>query len=112
MEHIFNQDYIRAARAKGVKEWQVVWRHAFRNGLIPLITIVADKFPALLGGAIIVERIFSWPGIGRLAFDSCCSCDYPVIMGLCMMSGALVVSGQLLADIGLALVDPRIRAQK
>jgi peptide/nickel transport system permease protein len=104
-----SQDYIRTAHAKGARPRQVVVRHALRNALIPLITLQGLAFPQLLGGSIVVESIFAWPGIGRLAFESALQRNYTVIMGITVFIGILVIAGNLLADVGYVLTDPRIR---
>jgi peptide/nickel transport system permease protein len=108
MEEVVRQDYIRTARAKGVPPVLIVWRHAFRNTLIPLVTLMGLTLPALLSGAIILERIFAWPGMGTLFFESIHERDYPTTMGLTLMFSALTLGGQLLADILYAVVDPRV----
>lgn len=108
MAEVIRQDFIRTARAKGVSPFRVVFVHAFRNTLIPLVTMVGLTLPALLGGSVIIERIFTWPGMGNLFFDSISSRDYPVIMALTLIFSLLTLAGQLLADVLYALVDPRI----
>jgi peptide/nickel transport system permease protein len=108
MEEAIRQDYIRTARAKGVGPVGVIWHHAFRNTLIPFVTLLGLSLPALLGGAIILEQIFSWPGMGTLFFSSITDRDYPVIMGLTLMYSLLTLAGQLLADVLYAVVDPRV----
>lgn len=102
------QDYVRTARAKGLGELAILWRHSFRNALIPFVTLIGLSFPALLSGSVIIERIFAWPGMGRLFFDALLFRDYPLIMGLTMMFSVLVVVGTLAADLLYAVVDPRI----
>jgi peptide/nickel transport system permease protein len=108
MQEVIRQDYIRTARAKGVSPRRVIWNHAFRNTLIPLVTLIGLTLPALLGGAVILEQIFTWPGIGQLFFDSIGKRDYDTIMGLTLMFSVLTLAGQLLADILYAVVDPRV----
>jgi peptide/nickel transport system permease protein len=108
MEEAIRQDYIRTARAKGVGPVGVIWHHAFRNTLIPFVTLLGLSLPAVLGGAIILEQIFSWPGMGTLFFSSITDRDYPVIMGLTLMYSVLTLAGQLLADVLYAVVDPRV----
>ena len=108
MEEVIRQDYIRTARAKGVSSFRVIIHHAFRNTLIPMVTMIGLTLPALLSGAIILERIFVWPGIGTLFFDSIHKRDYQTIMGLTLMFSVLTLAGQLLADILYAFVDPRV----
>jgi peptide/nickel transport system permease protein len=103
------QDYVRTARAKGLAERIVLLRHALRNALLPMITLAGLELPTLLGGALVTETVFTWPGMGRLFLDSLSYRDYPVVMGLLMFSAVLVLVGNLLADICCALADPRIR---
>ncbi len=103
------QDYIRTARAKGLTENQILFRHAFRNGLLPLITLLGLSLPDLFGGAYITETIFAWPGMGRLGVDAIFSRDYPVVMGIVMLSAVLIIVGNLLADVAYAYADPRVR---
>jgi peptide/nickel transport system permease protein len=109
LQEVIRQDYIRTAKAKGVGPTAVLVRHAFRNTLIPLVTMLGLTLPALLSGAIIIERIFAWPGMGQLFFNSITERDYPVIMGLVLMFSVLTLAGQLLADLLYAFVDPRVR---
>ena len=108
MEEVVRQDYIRTARAKGVGPFRVVVHHAFRNTLIPFVTLIGLTLPALLSGSVILEQIFSWPGMGRLFFEAITERDYPTIMGLTLMFSVLTLLGQLLADILYAVVDPRV----
>ncbi len=108
MEEVIRQDYIRTARAKGVPPLQVIWKHAFRNTLIPFVTLLGLTLPSLLGGAVILEQIFVWPGMGRLYFEAIGQRDYDTIMGLTLMFSILTLLGQLLADILYAVVDPRV----
>jgi peptide/nickel transport system permease protein len=111
MQEVIRQDYIRTARAKGVSPRQVIWRHAFRNTLIPLVTLIGLTLPHLLSGAVILEQIFAWPGMGRLFFEAIGQRDYDTIMGLTMMFSVLTLIGQLLADVLYAVVDPRVTYQ-
>lgn len=108
MEEAIRQDYIRTARAKGVGPIRVLVEHAFRNTLIPFVTLVGLSLPGILSGSIILEQIFSWPGMGSLFFESLTFRDYPVIMGLVLMFTLLTLFGQLLADVLYAIVDPRV----
>ncbi len=108
MQETIRQDYIRTARAKGVPPGRVIWHHAFRNTLIPLVTLFGLTLPSLLGGAVILEQIFSWPGMGRLYFEAIGQRDYETIMGLTLIFSLLTLAGQLLADILYAVVDPRV----
>jgi peptide/nickel transport system permease protein len=109
MLDVVNQDYIRTARAKGLPEWRVLSGHAFRNALLPMITVAGLQLPTLLGGALVTETVFTWPGMGRLFLDSIEYRDYPVVMGILMFSATLVLIGNLLADTLYAVADPRIR---
>jgi peptide/nickel transport system permease protein len=111
MLEVINQQYIMTARAKGLSEKKVVFVHAFRNSLIPLITLMATLLPALLGGTVIVESIFSIPGIGMLSFEAILSRDIPVIMAITTIAALLTLVGILLADLMYSLVDPRIRLE-
>jgi peptide/nickel transport system permease protein len=106
---VVEQDYVRTARAKGVPAVAVVVRHVLRNALLPLVTLVGLSLPRLFGGAIIAEQIFQWPGMGRLAIEAILARDYPVLMGLNLMTAVLVLAGNLVADVTYALVDPRVR---
>ncbi|HKG24324.1 MAG TPA: ABC transporter permease [Thermomicrobiales bacterium] len=109
MLEALGQDFVRLARAKGLRERQVVVRHALRNSLLPVITLLGFYVPFLLGGAVVVETIFALPGIGRLALDSVASRDYPVLLTINVLGALTVLVGNLLADVGYALADPRIR---
>ncbi|MEE2678147.1 MAG: ABC transporter permease [Myxococcota bacterium] len=106
------QDYIRTARAKGVSEPVVILKHMLRNSLIPVITILAGLLPALIGGSVIIETIFSIPGIGQLGYQSVLARDYPVVIALFAASSFLTILGILISDIALAWVDPRIHFGK
>jgi peptide/nickel transport system permease protein len=108
MEEVIRQDFIRTARSKGVPPLRIVVHHAFRNTLIPLVTLLGLTLPGLFSGAVILERIFSWPGMGNLFFEAITERDYPTIMGLTLMFSVLTLTGQLLADILYAVVDPRV----
>lgn len=109
MLEVIRQDYIRTARAKGLKEKVVIYKHALRNGLIPIITLLGLQLPALFSGALIVEQIYSWPGMGRMSFSATTNRDYPLMMGLNLFLATLTLVGNLCADIAYAVVDPRIR---
>ena len=102
------KDYVTTARAKGLGERQVLFGHALKNAILPVITVVGMSIPRLLGGAIIVESIFAWPGIGRLGYDAVLRRDYPTIMGLTMLTAAFVMFVNLLVDILYSFADPRI----
>jgi peptide/nickel transport system permease protein len=108
MAEVIRQDYIRTARAKGVGPLRVLVVHAFRNTLIPLVTQVGLTLPALLSGSVILEQLFTWPGMGNLFFESIAERDYPTIMGLTLMFSVLTLAGQLLADVLYSVVDPRV----
>jgi len=105
-------DYIRTARAKGLSNWTVTFRHAFRNSVIPIITIMATLLPAMIGGSVIIESIFSVPGMGRLAFEAITTRDYNVVMAVATIAGFLNLVGMLLADIAYAIADPRISFER
>jgi len=106
------REYLLAARARGVGEAVLAWKHAFRNAAIPLLTLVGLLVPALLGGSVLIETIFSWPGLGRLYFYSLSNRDYPVVLGLTTLTALLTLGGSLLADFLYALADPRVAAQE
>lgn len=108
MLEVIKQDYIRTALAKGVSYKKAIWRHGFRNSLIPLITLMGTLLPALLGGSIIIEQIFSIPGMGRLAFESVLARDYPTIMAIATLSALLTLVSLLLSDLAYVWVDPRV----
>lgn len=105
---VLSEEYVLAARARGLSEKVVILKHAVRNALIPIITIFGMSLPFLLGGAVLIEEIFAWPGMGRLAVEAIGNRDYPVIMATTMMAAVLVVVGNLLADVAYAAVDPRV----
>ncbi len=109
MLEILEQDYLRTARAKGVKEWFVVNRHAMRNALIPIVTLIGFEIPILFGGAVVIEQVFSWPGMGQLTISSIMSRDYSTIMGLNLVAAVVVIIANVLTDLAYAVVDPRIR---
>ena len=111
MLEVIRQDYITTARAKGLPETKVIYKHALRNALLPVITILGLSIPGLIGGSVIFENIFSIPGMGQLFFQAVMMRDYPVIMGILTIGAVLTLLGNLLADIGYALADPRIRAR-
>jgi len=104
-----SQDFVTAALARGLSRRQALWRHAFRNALLPVVTLLGLLLPGLLSGSVIVERIFAWPGLGRLYFDSILSRDYPVVLGLSLIGGLVTLVATLAADIAAAFVDPRLR---
>jgi len=112
MLEVIRQDYIRTAKAKGLSERKVVLKHALRNSLIPIITLLGGLLPAMIGGSVIIETIFSIPGIGQLAFQAILDRDYPLIMAELVLSSVLTVVGILLVDILYSFVDPRIAFTK
>ncbi|MBU0686975.1 MAG: ABC transporter permease [Candidatus Margulisbacteria bacterium] len=112
MLEVLKEEYIKTARAKGLPEKVVIFKHALRNALIPTVTILGLSLSGLFSGAFIIETIFAWPGMGRLGVQAIFSRNYPLIMGVVMLSAVLIALGNLLADIGYALVDPRIRYGK
>lgn len=109
MIETLSQDYIRTARSKGLSERMVIYRHALKNSLIPVITIFGLSIPNLFGGAYIIEKVFSWPGIGQLGVDAIGNRDYAVLMGLTLITAILVLLGNLISDILYSMVDPRIK---
>ncbi len=109
MLEIVRQDYITTARAKGLPERTVIFKHALRNALLPIVTILGLSLPGLISGSVIIETIFAWPGMGRLAYQAVMARDYPMIMGTSVISVFLLLMGNLLADVLYAVVDPRIR---
>jgi len=109
MLEVIRQDYIRTAKAKGVPEETVYYKHGLRNALLPIITLFGFLIPGLIGGSIIMESVFAWPGIGRLAYQAVLARDYPVVMTLLTLSAVLTLIGNFLADILYGIADPRIR---
>lgn len=109
MLEVLQQDYITTARAKGLNEHKVVYRHALRNALLPLITIIGLSIPGLIGGSVIAETIFAIPGMGKLFYDAVLMRDFPVVMGILTIGSALTLIGNLLADVAYAWADPRVR---
>jgi len=110
MLEVLGQDYLRTARAKGLGEKLVIARHALRNALIPVATLIGLSLPSLVGGALVTETIFGWPGMGRLAYHAATKRDYPIIMGVLVISSLMVLLGSLLSDVAYMALDPRIRA--
>jgi peptide/nickel transport system permease protein len=109
MLEVLGSDYVRTARAKGVKESRVVFKHALRNAILPIITITGLHFGQLLSGAVLVETVFNWPGLGTLAYDSILRRDYPTILGLLFFAAIMVVVANVLTDLCYAWADPRIK---
>uniref|UniRef100_A0A832A540 ABC transporter permease n=1 Tax=Desulfacinum infernum TaxID=35837 RepID=A0A832A540_9BACT len=108
---VIREDYVRTARAKGLSERVVIFKHAFRNALLPIVTLLAFLLPAMFGGSVIIESIFSIPGMGQLGFEAVLSRDYPVIMAITTISALLTLIGLLLSDILYAVLDPRIQLE-
>lgn len=109
MLDVLHQDYVRTARAKGVSDREVIWKHAFKNAALPLVTLISLNIPRIFSGALITEQVFAWPGMGRLFVDHATRADYPVLMGLVISVSVLVAIFNLLADVAYAYLDPRIR---
>ena len=108
---VIHQDYIRTARSKGLQGGRILFRHAFPNAVAPLIALLGVQLPFLFSGALVTETIFGWPGMGRLFVDALTMKEYPVLMGMVIFTAIAVILGNLLADIGVALVDPRVRLE-
>jgi len=111
MLDVLAQDYVRTARSKGLAEDDVVYRHALRNALLPFVTMFGLMIPGLVGGSVIVEQIFAWPGLGRLVYDAVLARDFPVILTVNFIGAVLTLAGTLISDVLYAVVDPRIRVQ-
>lgn len=109
MLEVIHLDYVRTARAKGLAERSIVWRHAIKNAITPVITVIALELPGLFGGALFTETIFSWPGMGRLFYQHAERNDYPVLMGIVMINAILIILFNLFADLAYAFLDPRVR---
>jgi len=111
MLETLSQDYVRTARAKGLRRWTVLVRHALRNALIPVITVGGTLYASLMSGTVMTETIFSWPGLGRYAFSSAASLDFPAVMGVALIVGTIYVIVNVVVDLLYALVNPRVRYQ-
>jgi len=111
MLEVLNQDYVRTARSKGLKEWIVIFKHSLPNAFIPILTVISGQFASLLGGVVIIESVFSWPGIGRLAVNSIFRRDYQIVTGVVLIFTAIVITINLITDILYSFIDPRIRLQ-
>jgi peptide/nickel transport system permease protein len=109
MLDVMHEDYVRTARAKGVREGIVYYKHALRNAILPLATLIALDLPSLFAGALFVETIFSWPGIGRLFWDAARGRDYPVLLGVVMIDAVLIITCNILADLAYGWLDPRVK---
>lgn len=110
MLEVLGSDYVRTARAKGLSENKVVFKHALRNAILPVVTVAGLQFSAMLAGAVLVETVFTWPGMGQLAFESILRRDNQLILGILLLSAVLVIIGNLLTDLAYRVVDPRIKA--
>jgi peptide/nickel transport system permease protein len=108
---VINQDYIRTARSKGLSEKVVIYKHAFRNALLPIVTLLGLYIPGLFGGSILLETVFIWPGIGNVLYTSITDRDYSMLMAANVFYAVLMLAGNLLADVSYAFVDPRIRVK-
>lgn len=111
MVGVLAQDYIRVARAKGLREWVVIGRHALRNAAIPPVTAIGLAFGNLMAGAVMTETVFAWPGIGRYAVDAASKLDFPPVMGVTLLVAGIYIAINLVVDISYALLDPRVRLQ-
>jgi peptide/nickel transport system permease protein len=109
MLDVLHEDYIRTARAKGVIDRYVYYKHALRNAILPLVTLIALDLPTLFAGALFVETIFSWPGMGRLFWDAARGRDYPVLLGVVMITAVLIIGANILADLAYGLLDPQVK---
>ena len=105
---VLGQEFVRTARAKGLREYTVVYHHALRNALIPIITAVGLQFGALLGGAVLTETVFGWPGMGQLLVESIFARDYPMVQGIVLIFSALFILTNFLVDLSYVFIDPRI----
>jgi peptide/nickel transport system permease protein len=111
MLEVLGSDYIRTARAKGLSEWVVTFKHALRNALIPVVTIAGLQFGHLISGAVLVETVFSWPGLGTLALEAILGRDYPTLLGVLTFSSMMVIAANLLTDLSYRWIDPRLRGK-
>lgn len=111
MLEILQKDYLRTARAKGIGKRRVIYKHALRNALVPIVTIIGIQIPVLFGGAVIVEQVFSWPGLGLMTMNAIFNRDYPVIMGVCLLTAVVVLIANIVTDVMYAVVDPTIRLE-
>ena len=111
MLEVLSEDYVRTARAKGLREWAVLSRHALRNALIPLVTVIGLQFGYILGGAVVIETVFTWPGVGLFTIQAITNRDYPVVQAAVLILSSAVVLINLLVDLLYGLLDPRIRVR-
>jgi peptide/nickel transport system permease protein len=106
---VLNQDYVRTARAKGLRETQVLSVHAFRNALLPLVTALGSQLAFLVSGAVVVEQVFAWPGMGRMTYEAARSKDYPIVMGVVVITSLMLLTCYIVRDVAYGIVDPRVR---
>jgi peptide/nickel transport system permease protein len=111
MLDVLNQDYLRTARSRGLKELAVIGRHALKNALVPIVTVIGLDMPLLIGGAVVTEQIFQWPGMGQLTIQSIASRDYPVLMAVNLLSAFFVVVSNFIVDVLYGFLDPRVRVE-
>ena len=111
MQSALSAEYIKAARARGIPEGLIIWRHAFRNALLPLVTILGLQLPHLISGSVVVERVFGIPGMGSLAIDSVGLRDYPVVMAIATLTALTTMLAMLLVDLAYLAIDPRLRSE-
>ena len=111
MIDVINQDYVRTARAKGLKEKVVIYRHAFKNAMIPLVTLLGLYIPSLFSGAMILESVFAWPGLGKILVDAITNQDQAIMQACLLFSAILMVLGNLLSDVLYSVVDPRVKVE-
>ncbi|HHV94055.1 MAG TPA: ABC transporter permease, partial [Firmicutes bacterium] len=109
MLDVMNMDYVKTARSKGIPEWKVYIKHVFRNALIPVITVLCFRLPILVSGAVVIESVFAWPGIGTTVISAVMSKDYPLILISTLMTAIVIMLASLLVDLLTALLDPRVR---
>ena len=112
MQDALAQDYVKAARARGIPEGRVIWRHALRNSLLPVVTMLGLHLPHLVGGSVVIERIFGIPGMGLLAFEAIGTRDYPTVMGVATVMALVTMLSMLLVDLAYGFIDPRIRLER
>jgi peptide/nickel transport system permease protein len=106
---VIHQDYVRTARAKGASDRVVYYKHALRNAILPLVTLIALDLPSLFAGALFIETIFSWPGMGRLFWDAARGRDYPVLLAVVMIDAVIIIFCNILADVFYGVLDPRVK---
>ena len=106
---VLGSGFVRTARAKGLREPAVLWRHALRNAALPMITALGGLLAYLVSGAVVVEQVFAWPGMGRLTYEAARSKDYPIVMGVVVVSSLLLIVSYLVRDVAYAVADPRVR---